>query len=613
MSSKLESPPSRSSESATWDAISMVVHPLKCLIQLSKTFQSRQSLFKLPALPPAPPTPALRLTRSQKYKESTFNLNNSRSRPTNKQIRSFLDTLPSKVCIYSNYDPYVRAVVDLLSHRHISAALRLFKHSIHRNINTGGKSVYYDPRTLVTIISAIVATKPDCQDKDLEQLNNLAQSVHGSLRSYTGNWNESVAQPYPYAVSRVYELLQRYDIESAPSLLSEQQLLNVDRTHGTHIHLLRSLFHEYKSGLSDKESVLVDISAILLLISQSNSKVDRKFLTFVSSASMQLGEDKAALSDRLRQIAGRNTSETSDRLLVIAKTIDKGSKSASASLASSTLLKSSKSKSAASSIDYKTHRAITMRRIQMSANHTHLHTNTSNLHHLIRLSLTNNQRKIAFKQAYTHFGSLLEVYETKRTPVSFQPESKPDVAATKARNLRRRVFLSAMSIFQSAIYCNFYVGFRYAVRIFIDLANAGVMQHANTHEYEHLLRLIWKMNKLSPHWNGRMGLTRMLKIYKDAFAKRSIYDNGDIWRKYLRKNEKLTMVLCVNYMSADLNADNRINAIKLVLETFEALDCPVCEELLAKVIKNSDLSSKEQLARIIKALNDFAVNKMKQG
>ncbi|TIB68883.1 hypothetical protein E3P77_00846 [Wallemia ichthyophaga] len=163
-----------------------------------------------------------------------------------------------------------------------------------------------------------------------------------------------------------------------------------------------------------------------------------------------------------------------------------------------------------------------------------------------------------------------------------------------------------MSIFQTAIYCNFYIGFRYAVRAYIDIANAGVMQQANTHEYEHLQRLFWKTNQHSPHWNGRVGLSRMLKLYKQAWCKRSIHDNGDIWRKNLRKNEKMIMELCVRYMSADLNAQNRINAIKLVLETFEALGCSVREELLAKVIQRSDLSSKEQLARIIKALNEFA-------
>lgn len=587
----------------------MVIHPLKCLIQLSKSFKpfpSTSSNLQSSLTPPPSPSP-FKLTRSHK-----FSLKNTRSRPTNAQLRSLLDTLPSNLCVHSNHDPYVRAVVDLLNRKHFSAALRFFKYSIHPNVSKGGRNICYAPRTLVTIISAVVAAKVDCQGTDLEQLNKLAQHLHHSLRCYTEEWSENINSPYPHAISRVYELLQRYDIESTPSLLAEQQLLNVDRTHGTHIHLIRSLIHEYKSVASDKESVLVDITAILSLISQTYIKLDRKFLSFISSAFLQLGQDKAAITDRLRQLAECDTIENTKKLLTIVENIEKGSKSASASLSSSTLLKSFKLKGTTSSVDYKTHRAKVMRRLQMSEDNTHLHTNTSNLHHLIRLSLTNNQRKVAFKQAHMHFTGLLKLYESKRTPMSFQPESKPIVAQIRARNIRRRVFLSAMSIFQTAIYCNFYIGFRYAVRAYIDIANAGVMQQANTHEYEHLQRLFWKTNQHSPHWNGRVGLSRMLKLYKQAWCKRSIHDNGDIWRKNLRKNEKMIMELCVKYMSADLNAQNRINAIKLVLETFEALGCSVREELLAKVIQRSDLSSKEQLARIIKALNEFAVNKMKQ-
>lgn len=74
----------------------------------------------------------------------------------------------------------------------------------------------------------------------------------------------------------------------------------------------------------------------------------------------------------------------------------------------------------------------------------------------------------------------------------------------------------------------------------------------------------------------------------------------------------MIMTQCVNYMSSDLENDSRIDAIKHVLETFEALSCNVREELLAKVIKMSPLSSKEQLARIIKALNDFASKRIKE-
>ncbi|TIA88760.1 hypothetical protein E3P99_02388 [Wallemia hederae] len=590
----------------------MVVHPLKCLIQLSKTFQSRQSLFKLPSLPPAPPAPALRLTRSQTSKEDTSNLTESRARPTNAQIRSFLDSMPSLVCVHSNYDPYVRAVVHLLNHQHISAALRLFRHSVHRNINTGGKNVYYSPRTLVTIIHAVVAAKPDCQHKDIAQLNKLAQHIHGTLRQYTEYWNASANQSHPYAVSRAYELLQKYDIDSAPTLMAEQQSLNVQRTQGTHVHLLRSLFREYNSDASDKEGILFDIADALRLMANSDYKLDRRLLSFISSASLQLSEERALVSENLRDAAKRDASENSQRLIAIASAIEKGSKAASASLTSSQLLKSSKSRTVTSSTDYKTHRAITMRRLQLSTDHTNLHTKASNLHHLLRLSLTTPQRKVAFKQAYVHFKSLLEELGSKHHHVSFQPESKPEVAQAKARIVRRRILNSAMSIFQSAIFCNFYIGFRYAIRTFIDLADAGVLQHAHTHEYEHLLRLFWKIAQLSPHWNGRVGMTRVLRVYSDAYEQRGDHDNGDMWRKYLRKNEKLAMKVCVDYMSADLNAYSRINAIKLLLETFEALDCPVREELLARVIKDSELGSKEQLARIIKALNDFAVNKMKR-
>ncbi|TIB92291.1 hypothetical protein E3Q18_02500 [Wallemia mellicola] len=583
----------------------MVVQPIKCLIELSKAFR-QQHLPKVIAPSNSIPGNPLdfALTRSKKYNNRTFGLSTTLDDPTNNQLGCYLSTLPSNICVISNYDPYVHTLVDLLKHQKISAALRFYRHSIHDDLNTGGKNVYFAPRVLVTISFAIISAKFAVNCRDIDKLNNLAQCVHDSLRNYLKHHNS--CKPYPYAVSRVYELLQKYDIQSTPNLIAEQQLLDIKPTIDTHIQLLRSLFYEFNDGTSDKESIIVDIASTLSLMLRNDFKIDQKFLRFIRHMSMQLGESRFELSERLRKLSSTNTSKISRNINILANNIDKGSKSASVLFNSTHLLRTSRSRLHTSSIEYKTQRAIIMKKLQSNIEHNNrLDITSTSLHNLIRLSLTVSRQSDAFRK-------LLKLFHQYDSPEKFQPESTPTVASIKAKNLRRRILTAATTIMDASIHSKMYTSIRYANRVFHDLANGGVLHHATIDEYDTFIRLFWKTMMISPHWKGRVGLSRALRMYKDAYSHRGLHDDGSIWRKHLRKHEKMIMTQCVNYMSSDLENDSRIDAIKHVLETFEALSCSVREELLAKVIKMSPLSSKEQLARIIKALNDFASKRIKE-
>ncbi|TIC74020.1 hypothetical protein E3Q00_02378 [Wallemia mellicola] len=538
----------------------MVVQPIKCLIELSKAFR-QQHLPKVIAPSNSIPGNPLdfALTRSKKYNNRTFGLSTTLDDPTNNQLGCYLSTLPSNICVISNYDPYVHTLVDLLKHQKISAALRFYRHSIHDDLNTGGKNVYFAPRVLVTISFAIISAKFAVNCRDIDKLNNLAQCVHDSLRNYLKHHNS--CKPYPYAVSRtlIYNSSDRYSM----NLMTGHQI--------------------------------------------------RRVSSFIRHMSMQLGESRFELSERLRKLSSTNTSKISRNINILANNIDKGSKSASALLNSSHLLRTSRSRLHTSSLEYKTQRAIIMKKLQSNIEHNNrLDITSTSLHNLIRLSLTVSRRSDAFRVSYKHFQKLLKLFHQYDSPEKFQPESTPTVASIKAKNLRRRILTAATTIMDASIHSKMYTSIRYANRVFHDLANGGVLHHATIDEYDALIRLFWKTMMISPHWKGRVGLSRALRVYKDAYSHRGLHDDGSIWRKHLRKHEKMIMTQCVNYMSSDLENDSRIDAIKHVLETFEALSCNVREELLAKVIKMSPLSSKEQLARIIKALNDFASKRIKE-
>ncbi|TIC22099.1 hypothetical protein E3Q10_02322 [Wallemia mellicola] len=538
----------------------MVVQPIKCLIELSKAFR-QQHLPKVIAPSNSIPGNSLdfALTRSKKYNNRTFGLSTTLDDPTNNQLGCYLSTLPSNICVISNYDPYVHTLVDLLKHQKISAALRFYRHSIHDDLNTGGKNVYFAPRVLVTISFAIISAKFAVNCRDIDKLNNLAQCVHDSLRNYLKHHNS--CKPYPYAVSRtlIYNSSDRYSM----NLMTGHQI--------------------------------------------------RRVSSFIRHMSMQLGESRFELSERLRKLSSTNTSKISRNINILANNIDKGSKSASALFNSSHLLRTSRSRLHTSSLEYKTQRAIIMKKLQSNIEHNNrLDITSTSLHNLIRLSLTVSRQSDAFRVSYKHFQKLLKLFHQYDSPEKFQPESTPTVASIKAKNLRRRILTAATTIMDASIHSKMYTSIRYANRVFHDLANGGVLHHATIDEYDALIRLFWKTMMISPHWKGRVGLSRALRVYKDAYSHRGLHDDGSIWRKHLRKHEKMIMTQCVNYMSSDLENDSRIDAIKHVLETFEALSCSVREELLAKVIKMSPLSSKEQLARIIKALNDFASKRIKE-
>lgn len=606
----------------------MNLNPYNCLINLSRTLMkcSNYTNTSAPRLPSISNSilqgQPMRITRSMSTSKSVNNeskLINANRRLKYNRFNEMFDTLPNNICVISNKNLYIQNLINLLENNEIKLALILFRRSLIRDSNEGGKNVYYSPKTLSTLLLVINSIKYQCSNQRLCHLNTFAQLIHQSIREFTLN-NFHDKRP-PHSVSEVYERLQNYDLTSTSDLINEQKCLGVPFTYGTYIHLIRSIFHDAKINNLKINDMINELTKILTLILNDGFKIDRKFLDFLQFSCMQLGLKRHQLVFNLRTLSDKikkhkdarcgddkeRFTDLSNKIIIVADKIEQGSLVASASLKSSLICDkglSDKSQNSSHLMSQRGSIINTLRddyKLNIETNQD-LNKNTSHLHHLVRISLTQFDHRLAFKQSYSYFKLLLTLLRSHQTPKAFMTESTPLKAKIKVKQLRRRTLACAHHIIKCAIERNTRVGLKYSVKVFDDLnqnQSPTTIQDANEMEYIRILHIYWGLLNLVNSWNGRFGARKLLMLYLMGFNNRNKNDDGNIWRNNLIKSHGKLLYLSLTFDQIN----HHYQSFKILLDIYKLIGVDIDKEVIIKQIKDFNFS-KMDILKCIEILNN---------